>query len=111
MAFKKLSLKYHPDRQTAEDDAVLADERFRAVNAAYDTLSNPTKRADYDAQRCSDSMSSDSDTMPAAATADPSAFSVSGIGRVFGAVINKLGLPITTHVAADIINTAHEICQ
>jgi len=41
-AFRKLSLKYHPDKC---DDC---KEKFTDVNAAYDVLGDPKKRQVYD---------------------------------------------------------------
>jgi len=48
-AYRKLVLKWHPDKHP--EDRVVAEEKIRAVNGAYETLSNPTKRSTYDAQR------------------------------------------------------------
>lgn len=45
-AFRGLALKYHPDRNKAPD----AEERFKEVAEAYAVLSDPKKRADYDAR-------------------------------------------------------------
>jgi len=45
-AFRKLALQYHPDRNKAPD----AEERFKEIAAAYAILSDPKKRADYDAR-------------------------------------------------------------
>jgi hypothetical protein len=47
VAYKRLASKYHPDVNPAPD----AERRMRALNAAYEVLSNPGKRADYDARR------------------------------------------------------------
>lgn len=49
-AYKKLALKYHPDRQNGKSEAEKkeAEERFKEVNEANDTLSDPKKRQEYD---------------------------------------------------------------
>jgi molecular chaperone DnaJ len=45
-AFRELALKYHPDRNKSPD----AEERFKEIAEAYAVLSDPRKRADYDAR-------------------------------------------------------------
>lgn len=49
-AFRKLSMKYHPDRQAGKSDAEKkeAEEKFKEISEAYDTLSNKDKRYNYD---------------------------------------------------------------
>lgn len=46
-AFKKLALKYHPDVYKGED----AEERMRVLLLAYQTLSDPASRRNFDMQR------------------------------------------------------------
>lgn len=46
-AYRRLTLEYHPDRHPEDPDA---QERYRLINAAYDVLSDSSKRARYDTQ-------------------------------------------------------------
>jgi curved DNA-binding protein len=45
-AYRKLALKYHPDK--AKGDKRQAEEMFKKISEAYAVLSNPQKRKDYD---------------------------------------------------------------
>lgn len=44
-AYRKLALKYHPDRNQGDDEAI---EKFKEASEAFDVLSDSTKRARYD---------------------------------------------------------------
>jgi molecular chaperone DnaJ len=44
-AYRKLAMKYHPDRNNGSKDA---EEKFKDITEAYDVLRNPEKRAAYD---------------------------------------------------------------
>lgn len=45
-AYRKMSLQYHPDRNSDED----AKGKFQEISSAYETLSRPEKREEYDNQ-------------------------------------------------------------
>lgn len=49
-AYKKLALKWHPDRQRSATDTQrkAAEAKFKEVAEAYDTLSDPEKKRVYD---------------------------------------------------------------
>lgn len=45
-AYRKLAMKYHPDRNPGNPQA---EEKFKEIQRAYDTLSDLSKRMQYDA--------------------------------------------------------------
>eukprot|EP01060_Flectonema_neradi_P022617 TRINITY_DN30869_c0_g1_i1.p1 TRINITY_DN30869_c0_g1~~TRINITY_DN30869_c0_g1_i1.p1 ORF type:complete len:384 (+),score=120.10 TRINITY_DN30869_c0_g1_i1:48-1154(+) len=49
-AYRKLAVKYHPDRwaSTSEEQRTEAEEQFKLISEAYETLSNPEKKKNYD---------------------------------------------------------------
>ena len=44
-AFKKMSMKYHPDKNKGDEEAM---KKYQDITAAYDALSDPERRRKYD---------------------------------------------------------------
>lgn len=47
-AYRKLASKYHPDKNSGSKDA---EEKFKEIAEAYETLGNPDKRKAYDSSK------------------------------------------------------------
>ena len=47
-SFKRMAMKFHPDRNQDDKDKDGAEEKFKEAKEAYDVLSNSQKRAAYD---------------------------------------------------------------
>jgi curved DNA-binding protein CbpA len=60
VAYKKLLMKYHPDRNPLDID--FATKKTQEITKAYDVLSDIDKRYTYDQERCVHSNQSDKNT-------------------------------------------------
>ncbi|MDQ1600214.1 MAG: molecular chaperone DnaJ, partial [Actinomycetota bacterium] len=49
--YRKLARKYHPDANAGGTDRDKAEERFKEISEAYDVLSDPARRKEYDEAR------------------------------------------------------------
>ena len=47
-SFRKLSMKFHPDKNPGNSEA---EEKFKEISQAYDTLSDTDKKKEYDFTR------------------------------------------------------------
>ncbi|KAL1595819.1 hypothetical protein SLS60_009509 [Paraconiothyrium brasiliense] len=64
-AYKKQALKHHPDRVASDSpERATRTKRFQQINDAYYTLSDPTRRRDYDSARSYQSFTSSGPDTP-----------------------------------------------
>mmetsp|Transcript_15081 Transcript_15081/g.24989 ORF Transcript_15081/g.24989 Transcript_15081/m.24989 type:complete len:434 (-) Transcript_15081:797-2098(-) len=77
-------------------------EAYREATKAYQTLSDPNKRRQYDLSGAIEE-GEEYDGLDVQ--------SLGGIGRVFGAMISRFGVPLQTTICQDTLKTAEEICS
>jgi len=78
-SYRKLALKNHPDRNPGDK---AAEERFKEISSAYETLSDPQRRAQYDQfGHAADNMGGGG--------GNPFAGGGGGFGDVFGDVFSE----------------------
>ncbi|TQV97266.1 hypothetical protein V2A60_000111 [Cordyceps javanica] len=84
-AYKRAALKTHPDRvPEGSPDRAERTRRFQLVNDAYYTLSDPTRRREYDAQRKMFNRAPSSDPFAEADEDAPPGYSAGGGGAGAG---------------------------
>ena len=47
-SYKKLALKYHPDRNQDSNEKIKCEEKFKQISEAYEVLSDEQKKNNYD---------------------------------------------------------------
>ncbi|KAG5192825.1 heat shock protein 40 like protein/ DnaJ domain-containing protein [Tribonema minus] len=99
-AYKKLALRYHPDRNLGD---AAAAEVFKEISTAYTVLLDPNKRRHYDLSMASPDAANHLESIDLA--------NMGQLGRVFGAMAGKMGIPIPTNIAQETLTKAQEICQ
>ncbi|KAI6199002.1 J domain-containing protein [Aphelenchoides besseyi] len=96
--YRKLAVKWHPDRNPGDQQAL---ETFKRISIAYSVLADPNKRRQYDAN----GFEANGVDFTGAEISD-----LAEVGRFFGPMLHKLGIPIPTVIGPKALSQARLLC-